>query len=218
MGGNSVFTSEDLKEFFKAQITQRIGVLVAQMVSDISRTESINTLYPYINDITEKVTPKIQNALDEFGIRIHNFSFNSLQVVDSEERMKLRKRLNAAKYAADPKYGMAVQQEIIENISVNPGAGGIASAGAGLGLGMAAGNAFATMATTAFAQPQPQQFQQPMGFGGGNRFGAAQAQPTNSSTAQDPADVLVKMKKLLDSGLISQQQYDDKVAEVLSRM
>lgn len=218
MGGNSVFTSEDLKEFFKAQITQRIGVLVAQMVSDISRTESINTLYPYINDITEKVTPKIQNALDEFGIRIHNFSFNSLQVVDSEERMKLRKRLNAAKYAADPKYGMAVQQEILENISVNPGAGGVASAGAGLGLGMAAGNAFATMATTAFAQPQPQQFQQPMGFGGGNRFGAAQAQPTNSSMTQDPADVLVKMKKLLDSGLISQQQYDDKVAEVLSRM
>ena len=188
------------------------------MVSDISHTESINTLYPYFDNITEKVTPKIQKALNEFGIRIHNFSFNSLQVIDNDERMKVRTRLNSAKYAADPKYRMAFQQEIIENISLNQGAGGVASTGAGLGLGMAAGNAFATMATTAFAQPQPQQFQQPMGFDGGNRFGAAQAQPTNSSMAQDPADVLVKMKKLLDSGLISQQQYDDKVAEVLSRM
>lgn len=218
MGNKSFFTSDDLKKFFSAQITQRVSRVVGKTITDISMRRPITALSTLLDDITNQVTPEIQKVFAEQGLRIDNFSFNELSILDTKDRSDILSEKIVASNVKDSDYNMAVQQRILKKLADNPGAGGIASAGAGLGLGMAAGNAFATMASTAFAQPQPQQFQQPMGFGGGNRFGAAQAQPTNSSMAQDPADVLVKMKKLLDSGLISQQQYDDKVAEVLSRM
>ena len=120
-----------------------------------------------------------------------------------------------------------MQQELLKDVANNPGAGGIASAGAGLGMGMAAGNAFAQMATTAFAQPQ-QPMQQPMGYGGGSRFGGGMQQPMQQQMQQqmqqpqqpqqDPMEVLSKMKQMLNAGLITQEVYDAKVAEVLSRL
>ncbi|MDH5606659.1 MAG: SHOCT domain-containing protein [Anaerolineae bacterium] len=44
------------------------------------------------------------------------------------------------------------------------------------------------------------------------------AQITSAFTQADPQEKLEKLKKLLDAGLISQQDYDDKKAEILSRM
>ena len=70
------------------------------------------------------------------------------------------------------------------------------------------------MATTAFANPQPQQQAQPTaGFGGQGRFGV------NSAASQpDPMESLSKMKQLLDAGLITQEVYDAKVAEIMQRL
>lgn len=148
-----------------------------------------------------------------------NFSFYNLTIDETEDRKEMMKRLAAAKYTGS--YDKAVQQELLKDIATNPNAGGIASAGAGLGMGMAAGNVFAQMATTAFSQPQqPQAPQQPMGFGGQNRFGVnnGQQQPSQQSAQPDPMESLMKMKKMLEAGLITQQQYDKKVEEVMSRM
>ena len=51
---------------------------------------------------------------------------------------------------ADARYNQAVQQELLKDIAVNPGAGGLAGAGAGLGIGLAAGSAFAAMSSSTF--------------------------------------------------------------------
>ncbi|MBQ2875368.1 MAG: hypothetical protein IJE85_08735, partial [Bacteroidales bacterium] len=77
------------------------------------------------------------------------------------------------------------------------------------------------MATTAFAQPQQSQApQQPMGFGGQNRVGVngGQQQPAQQSSQPDPMETLMKMKQMLDAGLITQDIYNAKVSEIMSRM
>lgn len=50
---------------------------------------------------------------------------------------------------------------------------------------------------------------------------ASAAVPASSTSSQPPADpvaVLAQLKKMLDSGLIAQQEFDTKKADILSRM
>lgn len=216
MGDKSVYTVDDLSMLFRAQISQKISSTVGKILQQRSRQESINAISSELEDFSEVLTPHFREVFRNYGLELVNFSFYNLTIDETEERKKYLDRLIATAHTGS--YDKAVQQELLKDVAVNPGAGGIASAGAGLGMGMAAGNAFAQMATTAFTNPQPQQ---PMGFGGQSRFGgmgtASQQQP-QTSAQPDPMESLMKMKQMLDAGLITQQIYDAKVAEIMSRM
>jgi len=93
-------------------------------------------------------------------------------------------------------------------------------------MGIGAASAFGAMAQQMFTPmsnvfgQQPQQPQQQAAPSG--RFvqkNAAPEQPEPQPQQQaDPMEVLGKLKKLLDAGLIEQAEYDAKKAEILSRM
>lgn len=219
MGDKSAYTVDDLSMLFRAQISQKISSTVGKILQQRSRQESINAISSELEDFSEALTPHFKKVFNDYGLELVNFSFYNLTIDETEERKKYMDRLIATAHTGS--YDKAVQQELLKDVAVNPGAGGIASAGAGLGMGMAAGNAFAQMATTAFSSPmQAQPQQQPMGFGGQNRFGAASGQPMqpNQQQSEDPMQTLTKMKQMLDAGLITQQIYDAKVAEIMSRI
>ena len=78
--------------------------------------------------------------------------------------------------------------------------GGLAGVGAGLGVGAGIGQAMAG-AMSGMMQPTTQQAQQ-------------NAQPA----AEDPQAKLLKLKSLLDGGLISQEDFDKAKAEVLKQL
>ncbi len=78
--------------------------------------------------------------------------------------------------------------------------GGLAGIGAGLGVGAGIGQAMAG-AMSGMMQPNVQQAQQ-------------NVQPA----AEDPQAKLVKLKSLLDGGLISQEDFDKAKAEVLKQL
>lgn len=219
MGDKSAFTVDDLSMLFRAQISQKISSTVGKILQQRSRQESINAISSELEDFSDVLTPHFREVFRNYGLELVNFSFYNLTIDETEERKKYLDRLIATAHTGS--YDKAVQQELLKDVAVNPAAGGIASAGAGLGMGMAAGNAFAQMATTAFTNPQPQQPQQPMGFGGQSRFGgmgAPSQQQPQTSAQPDPMESLMKMKQMLDAGLITQQIYDAKVAEIMSRM
>lgn len=219
MGDKSVYTVDDLSMLFRAQISQKISSTVGKILQQRSRQESINAISSELEDFSEVLTPHFREVFRNYGLELVNFSFYNLTIDETEERKKYLDRLIATAHTGS--YDKAVQQELLKDVALNPGSGGIANAGAGLGMGMAAGNAFAQMATTAFTNPQPQQPQQPMGFGGQSRFdgmGAGAQQQPQASAQPDPMESLMKMKQMLDAGLITQQIYDAKVAEIMSRM
>lgn len=212
MGDKSELTVTDLQFFFRSQISQKIATGIAKQLKEISKSESINGISEHTEELAEMLTPYFSDVFKTYGLELINFSFSNIEIEETDERREFTRRLTAAAHTGS--YDKAMQQELLENVSLNPGAGGVASAGAGLGMGMAAGNAFANMATTAFANPQPQQQAQPTaGFGGQGRFGVNPA-----SSQPDPMESLSKMKQLLDAGLITQEVYDAKVAEIMQRL
>jgi membrane protease subunit (stomatin/prohibitin family) len=221
MGDKSTYTVTDLGILFEAEIGQKISSVVGKELENMTRQQqSIDGISSQLEDFSIALKPRFDELFATYGLEVINFSFYNLNVDEDDTRKELMDRLVKGVHAStDVGYNMAMQQELLENISVNPGAGGIASAGAGLGMGMAAGNAFAQMATTAFSNPQPQQAPQPQGFGGQGRFGTGGAPQQQPASAQpDPMESLSKMKQLLDAGLIKQEQYDAKVAEIMSRL
>lgn len=219
MGDKSEFTPNDLSMLFQAQISQEISDVVGRTLEAISMHRSINAISSQLKSFSNELKPEFDQLFNEYGLELVNFSFYNLSIDKTEERQKYLDRLIAAANVADQNYNQAVQQELLKDVAVNPGAGGIASAGAGLGMGMAAGNAFAQMASSAFATPQQQpQQQQPGGFGGSNRFGAPGQQQASPAPANDPMEALRQVKQLFDAGYITAEQYNAKVAEVMSRI
>lgn len=217
MGDQSTYTVADLGIMFEAEIGQKISSVVGKTLESISMQRSINAISSQLEDFATVLRPRLGEVFVDYGLELVNFSFYNLNIDETDERKKYLDRLIAAAHTGS--YDKAVQQELLKDVAVNPGAGGIASAGAGLGMGMAAGNAFAQMATTAFSNPQIQQPPQPQGFGGQGRFGTGGAPQQQPASAQpDPMESLSKMKQMLDAGLIKQEQYDAKVAEIMSRL
>lgn len=217
MGDQSTYTVADLGIMFEAEIGQKISSVVGKTLESISMQRSINAISSQLEDFATVLKPRFDEVFVDYGLELVNFSFYNLNIDETDERKKYLDRLIAAAHTGS--YDKAVQQELLKDVAVNPGAGGIASAGAGLGMGMAAGNAFAQMATTAFSNSQIQQPPQSQGFGGQERFGTGGAPQQHPASAQpDPMESLSKMKQMLDAGLIKQEQYDAKVAEIMSRL
>ena len=211
MGDKSIYTVDDLAMLFRAQLSQKSR----------SKRESINAISSQLEDFATELTPSFKEVFTEYGLELVNFSFHNLTIEETEVRQKYLDRLIGSVHAGG--YNIAVQQELAKDAVNNPGAGGLAGAGAGLGMGLAAGGAFASMGASVFAQ---QQQQQPMGFAGQQpnpmqqqmQMQQQQMQQQAAAPQADPMEVLTKMKQMLDAGLITQQQYDAKVAEVMSRM
>lgn len=219
MGDKSTFTVSDLETLFEAEISQKVSKVVGKALEQMSMRQSINAISSQLEDFAVVLKPEFDTVLVEYGLELVDFSFYNLNIEETEKREKYLDRLIAAAHTGN--YDKAMQQELLENVSLNPGAGGVAAAGAGIGMGMAAGNVFAQMASTAFGNPQPQQPPQTYGFGGQNRFGTnqqPQPQSQQGMSHPDPMESLSKLKQLLDAGLIKQEQYDAKVEEVMSRL
>lgn len=221
MGDKSIYTVDDLAMLFRAQLSQKISKVVGKTLESRSKRESINAISSQLEDFATELTPSFKEVFTEYGLELVNFSFHNLTIEETEVRQKYLDRLIGSVHAGG--YNIAVQQELAKDAVNNPGAGGLAGAGAGLGMGLAAGGAFASMGASVFAQ---QQQQQPMGFAGQQpnpmqqqmQMQQQQMQQQAAAPQADPMEVLTKMKQMLDAGLITQQQYDAKVAEVMSRM
>lgn len=88
-----------------------------------------------------------------------------------------------------------------------------------MGMGIGAAGAFGSIAQQVFTPAGNNFGQQPVQQAPSGRFSQSpeQAQPAQP-VHEDPMEVLSKLKKLLDAGLIEQAEYDSKKAEILSRM
>ncbi|MBO6255008.1 MAG: SPFH domain-containing protein [Bacteroidaceae bacterium] len=230
-------------DMLSKKLLSRIYKRVASIISNVLEENQINGMEvsKKVDEISELCMPRIQTLLDEFGFMLVDFTAELF--IDEEQRQMYESAIRLQRMTAQGEaqarvisaqgkvgemqtmgdaYTTIKGMEMLQTIAENPGAGGIASAGAGLGMGMAAGNAFGNIAQSIFSgvQQQPQQPKQ-SNFGGASRFGTGgQEQPTPSSASvpQDPIEVLEKMKQMLEKGLIPQAVYDQKVAEILSRM
>ncbi len=226
--GNNVqgLTPDAIQYYFGSQFQQKIKSTLARALK--SSSQEILGVCSEMELFAEDITPLIQEVFDEYGVRLVNFSISAMDIPEDDPgRIRLEEAYSKRREMEimGDQYRTIKGVEILNNISNNPGAGGIASAGAGIGMGMAAGSVIGDIAKTVFSpmqgpstqQPPGQQFAQP----GASRFApAGNDQPAAAAPAsqEDYMEKLAKMKKMLDMQLIDQAEYDMVKKEILNKM
>jgi membrane protease subunit (stomatin/prohibitin family) len=216
MIGNNYYsaTADGLRQFFDNEFQAKICSAIAMALND-SNQEIEGIAYRQA-ELSETIQPMIQSSLEPYGLRCVSFSIARLSV-DGGERAERYDNINMDAYAkvANAQADRAVMDtlgnqwaqqqsfDLMNNMAkaqANGAQNPMMNATMGFGMGAAAGNMFGAMAQQTFAPAQ----QAP----------AQQAAPA----AEDPMEVLAKLKRMLDAGLIEQAEYDAKKAEILSRM
>jgi len=143
---------------------------------------------------SQKLAEAIGPALRAYGIDIKSFYVQSLSLPD--ELQRVLDKVSSMNMLGDiGRYAQFQTAESIPLAAENPG--GLAGAGAGLGAGLAIGQAMAHGLASPAASALPPQAAQP---------------------AEDPIQLLEKLGGLLAKGILTQQEFDAKKAELLSRI
>lgn len=166
--GNNIpyITSEQINLFFRSAFTGKIKTNIAKYLKQ--NNMAVLDLLTEYEEIAEKITPILNEALSEYGVRLVNFYISGINIPEDDpnyQRIKdassRRKRMN--EYGQE--YGRLTGEMLLENMANNPGAGGVASTEMGMGMGMAAGAVMGGIASQVFApigQTMQQGVQQPV--------------------------------------------------------
>ena len=246
IGNNVQFQlQDDLSKYFDSEFQGKIKAAISKFLNSLE--QELIGIDAYLDELSEKVEPYIDEVMQEYGLKCVKFSLAGLDIDNSKydqidqsqiasiETAKLAQGQAAAKITlaqADRgvmdvlgnDWGRQQAANILGDLARNPGAGAAGAMGAGMGMGMAAGNVFGNMANQMFAPMYPQDsqpFNQPSQPTPSGRFvpkDSEFAQPSVQISTEDPVETLTKLKRLLDAGLIEQAEYDAKKSEILSRM
>ncbi len=233
IGNNVSFQlQEELNKYFISEFQSKIKSVIARALNE-SETELLG-IDARLDEFSEIIEPFMQETLEDYGLKCVKFVVAALDIDDDELRRKydeigmdaIAKMRGAQADKAvmgilGDDWGKQQAANILGDLANNPGAGGVAAAGAGMGMGIGVGSVFGSMAQQMFTPmnngfaPQQQALVQQAAPSGRFTQKGAEQQTGNS---EDPMEVLGKLKKMLDAGLIEQAEYDAKKAKILSRM
>lgn len=207
--GNNVrgLNQNELNKYFKNEMLMQIKSCVSKFLL-LYENEFIG-IGAYAGEISEAIQPQINETVSKYGLRCVNFAISYMEpdqtkydAIDEAqiERIKREKQgigENAFMNQLGNNWDKMKRASIIETLAQNEGAGNITAMGAGLGMAMGVGSTIGNMANQVFQNAPEMQ---------------------NMQSYEDPIVVLEKLKKLLAAGLITEEDYDTKKKEVLSRM
>lgn len=205
MAGNvdGIVQDEFIVKYFSNEMQQYIRSTFKRAIKG-SGTDVVGVIgEPDI--LAQNIHPFIQNIFDDYGVQLKVFSIGGVFVEENDpgfisimEMKRDENRMN--RFGVD--YRTHKGLDMLDNISTNPGSGGVAAAGAGLGMGMAAGSVFGSMAQQVFAPAQ-------------------QTSGTNvevTAAKENPVEKIKQLKEMLDLEIISQEEFNMKKQEILNRM
>lgn len=233
LGNNIPFEGQQelLDNYFANEFQGKIKASITRTLNE-TQTELLG-IEARIEEFAEAVEPFLEEVFEDYGLKIIKFSIAALDIDDDELRRRydeigmdaIAKLRNAqadkgVMNVLGNDWGRQQAANILGTLASNPGSGGTAAAGAGIGMGMAAGNVFAGMAQQMFAPMQPQTPVPPVAPQPSGRFTQKSPASENASAPSggDPVSTLKQLKGMLDLGLIKQEEYDAKKAEIMGRM
>ncbi len=222
--GNNVFftTQVELVNYFRSQFLMHIKTNIAKAIKNSG--EELIGINTHQEEIAGELSKILFEIFDEYGIYLENFSVESIDVVDNDNRRKLEEAIaqKGVMGILGDNWTTVQQVEILKDMANNPSSGGIAGMGAGMGMGYSMGGAFGQMAGNMFngqggAINPTSPVENPLDRLNQEPDGNTQQQSAPNDNV-DPVESLKKLKQMLDMGLITQEVYDTKSAEILSRM
>lgn len=242
IGNNVPFQLQNgLQKYFSSEFQGKIKTVVSKFLNSLE--QELIGLDAYIDELSEKITPFVDEALGDYGLRCVKFSLAALDIdiskydaldtyqIESSGTVKLSQGQAAAKVhlAQGDKavidilgddWGRQQSAEIFKAMANNPGAGGMAAAGAGVGMGMAAGNVFGTMAQEMFKpmNPTPQQAQPFAGQPVSGRFTHQEADLQEHTPVKSKAERFKELQELMTIGALTQEEFEQKRKEIIDEI
>ena len=206
IGNNVPFQlQEELSKYFINEFQSKIKSSITRAANE--STQELLGIEARLDEFADAISPFMQETLNDYGLKLVKFSIAAINIDDDELRRRYDEigmdAIAKMRNAQADKSVMGIlgddwakqqQVDILKGIANNEGGGGIASAGAGLGMGIAAGGVFGNMSQQTFNQ-QPQ-----------------------SDKSNNPVEKIKQLKEMLDIGAITQEEFDEKKKEILSKM
>lgn len=189
---------ERIEEYFVGEILQRLSDALAKYF--VEKNTSVFQASARINELSAFIAGDISPEFLRFGIEIINFNVERVSIPEEEQKKFqeiLGKRMEIEQISqarAGQAYTTMRTFDTLEKVAENEGGGAGQLMGAGLGLGA--------------------------GFGAGVPIGqqiggAMNVQPQPPAQGDDPVTKLQKLKQMLEGGLITQEEFDQKKKQVL---
>ena len=190
VGRRGSYMKEDIQEWLRAAVLTQFRDAVGTLKKSAFEIQSLTA------DISEMMLAQTQDDFGAVGLTLVDF-----KVAEITPSAKTAQELRDMGLIDTQMYMQLQAADAMRDAANAPG-GNLAGAGVGIGAGVSLGQ----MMGQAFqASQQPQQ---------GTPAAAAAAAPA----AEDPMQKLQKLKAMLDANLISQAEYDQKKADILSKM
>ena len=224
-GSYAGMNEEEMDSYFENEFQGIIVASISQYLNTL--TQEMIGIQAQIPLIQRDITPYIQNVISNYGFRCISFSISGLDVdltkyntLDDSLINDVTKATNIAigktnaKRVMGDDWGQITSAEILMKLAENPGAGGMAAAGGGMALGMHAMGTFDHLAKNIVEPIQVTPKTEPI-------------QPKKSrlsvddGTSSDNDEFETKIKQLkimLKHNVITKEEYDAKIAEILSRI
>lgn len=209
VGSNVSFESQGgLIKYFDNEFQQHIKSSITKSI--LNAKKEILGICAEQDVLAQDICPILQGTLDEYGIKLVAFAVSGIDIPENDpNRQKLEEAFTnkGVMNILGADWGKQQTTEILHNLANNTGAGGIAAVGAGIGMGVAAGGVFGGMTQQIFSplnqQPVQPQHSEPI-------YQGTTAKPTDekSGSSVSVADEIVKLKGLLDSGVLTQDEFD----------
>lgn len=233
IGNNVLLTTQaELTNFFRSQFLMHIKSNIAKAIKNSG--EELIGINAQQEIIANELSKIIEGIFDEYGIYLQTFSIESIDVVDNENRQKLEDAISSKGVMGilGDNWDKQKQYELMKDVANNPGSGGLAGVGAGMGMGFGMGGAFGQMAGGMFNNSngftQGSAVENPLdriNRNNAERYQQADTEQQTASMSQpdselqaDPIESLKKLKQMLDLNLITQEMYNEKLTEIMSRM
>lgn len=201
----------ELNDYFSSEFQGKIKSAISKYLNELQ--QELIGIDAYMDELSEKIEPFIDEITQEYGLKCVNFSLAGLDIdkskyeeidsaqLESIKRNKLAQSEKKAMDILDTNWDKVQTAKILDDVANNSGnIGFLGGVAAGIGFGTAAGNSINKMA--------------------GDFIGNTDETPkeNKSGASDDPIVVLGKLKQLLDAGLIDQTDYDAKKSDILNKM
>jgi len=203
VGSMGYSDSEKIEEYFIGEILQNLSDSISQFV--VNQNVSAFQLSAKLNILSSNIISSVTACFQLFGIELVNFNIERISIPDDEQK-KFQEVLGnkmEIDQISSSKVGQAYTTmqtfETLKTVNENGNCamGGLLASGVGLGIGLGSGIPI------------------------GQQLGSAmkiQTQSSVESASTDAFETLSKIKHLLDAGLISQQDYETKKLDILSKI
>jgi membrane protease subunit (stomatin/prohibitin family) len=194
VGTQGKYTTNEIEDYLRDSIVSRLNTVLGKNL------KTVFDLGQYYPQIETGIKAEVTDFFNAMGIELTDLIIIGI-VPPDEVQEKINERSSMGAIGNLDAYMKFKTAQAMEKAAENPGGGGTAGLGVGLGAGM-------TMANMMMGSMQPQQQQN-------------QQQNTQPPVQQSQEDVLAtieKLAKLKEAGALTQEEFDAKKKDLLSKL